>query len=67
MTIEDIKMLDKQVLSPADVAPLLKCDPGMIRWQAEHDPTKLGFPCSRIGTRTKIPKDAFVAWFIGDK
>ena len=65
MTIEDIKRMDKQVLTPADVAPLLGCHPNTISRQAERDVKQLGFPCARIGTRTKIPKDGFVSWFEG--
>lgn len=67
MTIQDIINMDKNILTPADVAPLLGCNPGMIRWQAKNDPSKLGFPVSRIGTRTKIPRLAFIAWFEGSE
>ena len=67
MTIEDIKKLDKNILTPADVAPLLGCDAGMIRWQASQDISKLGFSVAKIGSRVKIPKDAFIAWFTGTK
>ena len=59
--------MDKDILTPADVAPLLGCHPSTIRWQAEHDVKQLGFPCSRIGTRTKIPRLAFIAWFEGSE
>ena len=67
MTIQDIINMDKNILTPADVAPLLGCNPDMIRWQAKNDPSKLGFPVSRIGTRTKIPRLAFIEWFNGGR
>ena len=63
MTIEDVKKMDKPILSPAEVASVLHSSAAIIRWQAAHDASKLGFPCSRIGTRTKIPRLAFIAWF----
>lgn len=64
MTIEDIKNMDKEILTPADVAPILGCDPNCIRFQAKQDINLLGFPASKIGSRVKIPRKAFIAWFL---
>lgn len=64
MTIEDLKEMDKEILTPADVAPILGCDPNIIRFQAKQDINSLGFPCSKIGSRIKIPRRAFIAWFL---
>ncbi len=66
MTIEDIIKMDKEILTPCDVAPLLRCDPNVIRYQASKDIKQLGFPASKIGSRIKIPKDAFVKWYKGN-
>ena len=66
MTIEDIKKLDKEILTPGDVAPLLNCDPNLIRWQAKQDIKQLGFPASKMGSRIKIPKQGFINWFCAD-
>lgn len=67
MTIEDIKKMDKEVLTPGDVASVLRCDPNVIREQARQDIKKLGFPAAKVGTRVKIPKQAFIDWFEGSK
>lgn len=67
MTIEDIKNMPKSVLTPGDIAPLLNCDPNVIRYQAATDIRQLGFPAAKIGSRVKIPKDAFVKWFEGSE
>ena len=67
MTIEDIKKLDKDILTPCDVAPVLNCDPNIIRYQASKDIKQLGFPAAKIGTRIKIPKQAFIDWYTGRK
>lgn len=64
MTIEDIKRMDKEILTPGDIAPVLNCDPNVIREQARQDITKLGFPAAKIGSRVKIPRKAFIAWFL---
>ena len=65
MTIEDIKKMDKEVLTPGDVAQVLHCDPNVIREQARQDVKKLGFPVAKVGSRVKIPRQAFIDWFIG--
>lgn len=64
MTLTEIRNTTKEMLTPADVAPILGCDPQNIRLQARDCPEKLGFPVVRVGSRTKIPKQAFLK-FIG--
>ena len=66
MTIEDIKRMNKDILTPGDIAPVLGCDPNIIRWQAKHDIKQLGFPAAKIGSRVKIPRDAFIKWYEGE-
>lgn len=65
MTIAEIKSSDRLWLTPADVAPVLGCDPNLIRRQAEADPSALGFPVTRVGTRTKIWRKPFLE-YIGE-
>lgn len=67
MTIEDIKKMKKEVLTPGDVAAVLHCDPNVIREQARQDIKLLGFPAAKVGTRIKIPRQAFISWFEGNK
>ena len=64
MTIDDIKKMDKEILTPGDIAPVLGCDPNLIRYQAKHDIKQLGFPAAKVGSRIKIPRKAFIAWFL---
>lgn len=64
MTLEQIRTSAKDMLSPADVAEVLGCDPYNITLQVKQD-KELGmnsfpFPTIRIGTRTKIPRLAFL-------
>ena len=66
MTIQDLKELEKDILTPGDIAPILGCDPNVIRYQAEKDIKALGFPAAKIGTRVKIPRLAFIKWFEGE-
>jgi len=52
----------KEMLSPADVAPVLGCNPYAINVAARANPAALGFPVCRIGNRVKIPRRAFLRW-----
>ena len=65
MTIEEIKASDKNMLTPGDIAPILNCDPNVIRYQAKIDIKQLGFPATKLGSRIKIPRQAFIKWFEG--
>ena len=65
MTLEQIKASDKIWLTAADIAPVLQCDPNLIRWQAHNDPAKLGFPVSVLKTRVKISRKSFLQ-FMGE-
>jgi len=64
MKIDDIINMNKEILTPNDVAPLLECDPNIIRRQAKENIKQLGFPAAKIGTRIKIPKAGFIAWYL---
>ena len=65
MTLEDIKGMEREVLTPAIVAPILHCDPYYITVQARTDPKALGFPVIVMGRRTRIPRRAFIRWMEG--
>lgn len=52
----------KEMLSPADIAPVLGCHPYAINVAAKEDPARLGFPVCMIGNRVKIPRRAFLRW-----
>ena len=64
MTLDDIRRMDRAVITPAIAAQVLSCDPAYIRVAA---PEQLGFPVVRIGSRTKIPREAFVRYMEGGR
>ncbi len=59
-TLEDIKRIDKEMLTCEDLAPYFGCDPQDIRVQARKDPGALGVPCIVVGSRVKFPKAGVV-------
>ena len=65
MTLAEIKVSSAVWLTPADIAPVLECDPQTIRLQAQDDPAKLGFPVTVLGSRVKIHRKGFLR-FLGE-
>lgn len=66
MTLEEIRASTKEVLTPGDVAPVMRCDPQSIRVWARQRPDLLGFPVVVMGSRVKIPRLAFLRYMEGD-
>lgn len=64
MEVEEIRNSNKIWLTPADVAPVLHCDPQCIRVQAQKDPSRLGYPVIVMGSRVRIPRIPFLK-FLG--
>ena len=67
MTLQDIINLDRDFLTPAEVASILNCTPQLIRVQARQSPTSLGFHFCLIGNRMKIPRESFIKWMKENK
>ena len=67
MTIDEIRQSDKTMLTPTDIAPILKCNPYSLNIAAKTDIKALGFPASLIGTRLRIPRVGFLRWFDGQE
>ena len=62
MTLDEIRSSTKEVLTPADIAPVLGADAQDIRVQARTAPERLGFPVIIIKSRTKIPRVPFLRY-----
>ena len=62
MTLEEIQSSPKVFLTPADIAEVLGSDAQTIRTVARDAPERLGFPVTRIGKMTKIPRLRFLAY-----
>ena len=60
MTLDDIRKIDREYLTPAQVAEVLGCDPQGIRVWARQRPEGLGFPVCLVGSRVKIPRVPFL-------
>ena len=66
MTLTEIMELDREYLLPREVAEIMGCDAQDVRVAARQRPDLLGFPVCIVGTRTKIPKRAFIRWMTGE-
>lgn len=65
MTLDVLRSIDREFLTPAEVGAVLGCDPQSIRVQAATEPWRLGYPVTRVGSRTKIPRLAFIKFMEG--
>ena len=64
-SLESLENIPGEVLTAAQIAPVLKMDPNTIRWQAIEDPGALGFPVIVTGHRVTIPKRPFINFMMG--
>lgn len=65
-TLEELAALPVDVLSCAQVAPILKANAYTIHETAIQRPDLLGFPVVVLGRRVKIPKESFVRFMRGN-
>ena len=65
MTLDDLKRIDREFLTPAQVADILNCSAHGVRIWARQRPEQLGFPVCIIGTRVRIPKRPFIQFMEG--
>lgn len=62
MIYQEIIMITKDVLTPADIASVLGCDGQKIRVQVKQMPETIPFHYMFVGNRMKIPRLAFIDW-----
>lgn len=67
MTLEDLKHSTKNIITPAEAAQIIGCNPQYIRLQARNRPELLGFPVVVIGCHTKIPRLPFIKFVEGER
>ena len=62
MTPEQLECSSEVFVHIKDIAPILGCNPQSIRsaTQTEEGRKALGFAVTRVGTRTLIPRMAFI-------
>ena len=63
--LEAIKAMDDVMITPAQAAPAIGCDPHWIRIMARTRPDQLGFPVVIMRSRTKIPRLPFIRFVEG--
>ena len=61
MTLEEMRKSEKPWLSPADVAPVLKCHPYTLNVTVKAG-GKLPFDYMQMGSRLKIARVPFIAY-----
>lgn len=64
MSLEELAKLPGEILTCAQVAPILGADPATIHQQAVDAPQFLGFPVIVCRSRVKIPKRPFIRFMM---
>ena len=67
MTLEDIEKMEKEILIPADIAPILGCNPYAINVATRDGKNPFPFPIIRMGSRVRIPKRPFIKAMRGEE
>ena len=65
MTLRELEQLPKEMLIPADIAPILGCTPYSINVAVKKG-TQFPFPVILMGTRVRIPKMPFIKFMKGE-
>ena len=60
MTWNELLTSEKPFVLAQDVAPIIGSSVHALRVAARDEPETLGFPVTRIGSRTYIPRQAFI-------
>lgn len=66
-TLDTIRQMSRETLTPAIVAGVIGCDPHYIRLAAREVPEQLGFPTIVMGSRVLIPREAFLQFMEGEQ
>lgn len=66
MSVDEMKGMSADYLTPKEIAPCLGCTAYAINQQAAADAGKLGFPVIMVGKRVKIPRKAFIRFMEGE-
>ena len=66
--LTELEHSDELFITPEQAAEIIGCQPQSIRGACETVDgfQRLGFPASRLGTRTYIPRLAFIRWIKGE-
>lgn len=64
-TLAELEALPSEVLTCQQIAPILGANPATIHLQATDRPELLGFPVIVMGSRVKVPKQAFLRFMRG--
>lgn len=67
MTIEELKKLEINMLTPAQAAEVLGVSAQSIRVCARQRPDLLGFPVMVYGSRVKVPRLPLIDFLEGEK
>ena len=66
MTLQELEQLPKEILVPADIAPILGCTPYSINVAVRNGKNPFPFPVIVMNKRVRIPKMPFLKAMRGE-
>lgn len=67
LTLEEIRRMDKDWLTPEEASGPLGCTGHLLGWMCHNEPEKVQFPFICINSKTIIPRTGYLNWFDGMK
>ena len=65
LTIKEMRVSCKEMLTPGDIAPVIGSDRFTISVTARQHPERINYPFTFVGNRMKIPRVGFLRWYDG--
>jgi len=67
MTLQDLRNLPDDTITPAMAADVLGCTAFLLGRMCQEEPQRIPFPFICIGRKTIIPREGFIRWAEGRK
>ena len=65
MTLQDLREMTNDTITPAQAAEVLGCTAFLLGRMCQEEPQRIQFPFICIGRRTIIPREGFINWAEG--
>ncbi len=67
LTLQEIKELDQDWITPEQASGALGCTGQYLGWKCHNEPENVQFPFLCLGNKTIIPRAGFINWMEGKK
>ena len=65
LSLNEVRQMERDMLTPDIVSRVVGCSPMTLRLTARQFPERLGFPVIVMGSRVRVPREAFIKFMEG--